>query len=161
MGFFSKLFGKKQLNTIKTSFPEFAQAENFNFELQKLLSLDSYLARSNYAYLIDKYKSTYDFFNNNKKANTLQYYCKTNKLNESIVVSFLSNYENILDLKSGSKIIEEHNENYIKNHLASDKQYLDSILSEVDSKILLDEEQRRVILSDEDYSLVIAGAGAG
>ena len=161
MGFFSRLFGKKQLNTAKTSFPEFTQAENFNFELQKLLSLDSYLARSNYAYLIDKYKSTYDFFNNNKKANTLQYYCKTNKLNESIVVSFLNNYENILDLKSGSKIIEEHNENYIKNHLASDKQYLDSILSEVDPKILLDEEQRRVILSDEDYSLVIAGAGAG
>ncbi len=161
MGFFSRLFGKKQLNTIKTSFPEFTQAENFNFELQKLLSLDSYLARSNYAYLIDKYKSTYDFFNNNKKANTLQYYCKTNKLNESIVISFLNNYENILDLKSGSKIIEEHNENYIKNHLASDKQYLDSILSEVDPKILLDEEQRRVILSDEDYSLVIAGAGAG
>ena len=161
MGFFSKLFGKKQLNTTKTSFPEFAQAENFNFELQKLLSLDSYLARSNYAYLIDKYKSTYDFFNNNKKANTLQYYCKTNKLNESIVISFLNNYENILDLKNGSKIIEEHNENYIKNHLASDKQYLDSILSEVDPKILLDEEQRRVILSDEDYSLVIAGAGAG
>lgn len=27
--------------------------------------------------------------------------------------------------------------------------------------IILDEEQRRVILSDEDYSLVIAGAGAG
>ena len=161
MGFFSRLFGKKQLNTAKTSFPEFTQAENFIFELQKLLSLDSYLARSNYAYLIDKYKSTYDFFNNNKKANTLQYYCKTNKLNESIVVSFLNNYENILDLKSGSKIIEEHNENYIKNHLASDKQYLDSILSEVDPKILLDEEQRRVILSDEDYSLVIAGAGAG
>ena len=44
----------------------------------------------------------------------------------------MNNYENILDLKSGSKIIEEHNENYIKNHLASDKQYLDSILSEVD-----------------------------
>ena len=161
MGFFSRLFGKKQLNTAKTSFPEFTQAENFNFELQKLLSLDSYLARSNYAYLIDKYKSTYDFFNNNKKASTLQYYCKTNKLNESIVVSFLNKYENILDLKRGSKIIEEHNENYIKNHLASDKQYLDSILSEVDPKILLDEEQRRVILSDEDYSLVIAGAGAG
>ena len=62
MGFFSRLFWKKQLNATKISFPEFAQAENFNFELQKLLSLDSFLARSNYMYLIDKYKSTYDFF---------------------------------------------------------------------------------------------------
>ena len=25
----------------------------------------------------------------------------------------------------------------------------------------LDEEQRRVVLSDEDYTLVVAGAGAG
>ena len=51
MGFFSKLFGKKQLNTIKTSFPEFAQAENFNFELQKLLSLDSRQAHATVAFL--------------------------------------------------------------------------------------------------------------
>ena len=44
MGIFSRLFGKKQLNTTKTSFPEFTQAENFNFELQKLLSLEYNLA---------------------------------------------------------------------------------------------------------------------
>ncbi len=35
------------------------------------------------------------------------------------------------------------------------------ILKSVDSKILLDEDQRRVILTDEDYCLVVAGAGAG
>ena len=34
-------------------------------------------------------------------------------------------------------------------------------MKESDSTISLDEEQRRVILSDEDYTLVIAGAGAG
>lgn len=31
----------------------------------------------------------------------------------------------------------------------------------VDPKIKLDDDQRRVILTDEDYCLVIAGAGAG
>ena len=31
----------------------------------------------------------------------------------------------------------------------------------MDSNIVLDEEQRRVVLNDEDYCLVIAGAGAG
>ena len=60
------------------------------------------------------------------------------------------------NVKNGSTIIEEHNENYIKNHLILDKQYLDGILREVDPKILLDEEQRRVILSDEDYECVKA-----
>ena len=34
-------------------------------------------------------------------------------------------------------------------------------MRDVDEKIFLDEEQRRVVLNDEDYCLVIAGAGAG
>ena len=45
--------------------------------------------------------------------------------------------------------------------LEREKDFLDSILKESDPTISLDEEQRRVILSDEDYTLVIAGAGAG
>ena len=150
MGFLSKLFGKKETKQNLADFPDFLQAEKFNNELQNILSSDRYLARTDYIYLIEKYKTAFDFFNN-KKANTLQYYCKTNKLDEKVILMFLSNYENILDIKNGSKIIEEHNESYIKKHLISDKQYLDGILSEVDPKILLDEEQRRVILSDEDY----------
>ena len=38
---------------------------------------------------------------------------------------------------------------------------MDKILSEVDPAISLDAEQRKVVLSDEDYTLVVAGAGAG
>lgn len=38
---------------------------------------------------------------------------------------------------------------------------MDRILRECDSAILLDNEQREVVLSDEDHTLVIAGAGAG
>ena len=159
MGFLSNLF--KKTNKTKLEFKEFQQAKKFNDEFKHLLSLDLYIARSDYEYLIDKYKSVYDFFNNNKKANTLHYYCKKNKLEENIVLSFLNNYENILDLKKGSSIVEEHNENYIAKHLIIEKQYLDNILREVDPKIVLDEEQRKAILSDEDYSLIIAGAGAG
>lgn len=47
------------------------------------------------------------------------------------------------------------------NAMEQEKQYLDTILHDVDPKIMLDEDQRRVILTDEDYCLVIAGAGAG
>ena len=65
------------------------------------------------------------------------------------------------DLSKGSVVVENHNEQYIQKHLISDKTYLDNILKEIDPKILLDEEQRRVVLSDEDYMLVVAGAGTG
>lgn len=54
-----------------------------------------------------------------------------------------------------------HNDKYISQHLVSEKDYLDRILRECDSAILLDNEQREVVLSDEDHTLVIAGAGAG
>ena len=57
--------------------------------------------------------------------------------------------------------MDKHNECYIMNAMEQEKQYLDTILHDVDPKIMLDEDQRRVILTDEDYCLVIAGAGAG
>ena len=61
----------------------------------------------------------------------------------------------------GSEIISKHNHAFLQRHLASEKQYLDNILKQVDPVINLDDEQRKVVLSDEDYTLVIAGAGAG
>ena len=57
--------------------------------------------------------------------------------------------------------INNHNSEFIENHLTTDSRYLDEILLKDDPNIKLDEEQRRVVLSDEDYTLVIAGAGAG
>ena len=85
MGFFSKLFGKKETKQDLAQFPDFLQSKNFNDELKKILSSDRYLARTDYIFLIEKYKNTFDFFNNNQKANTLQYYCKTNKLDEKVI----------------------------------------------------------------------------
>lgn len=45
--------------------------------------------------------------------------------------------------------------------METDKHYLDTVLSKVDPAISLDEEQRKLVLTDEDYMLVVAGAGAG
>ena len=57
--------------------------------------------------------------------------------------------------------MKEHNEHFVSKHLKEERYYLDHILQDVDAGIRLDEEQRRVVLSDEDYTLVVAGAGAG
>lgn len=59
------------------------------------------------------------------------------------------------------ELVDQHNENYIQQAMIQEKDYLDHILADVDPAIDLDEDQRRVILTDEDYCLVIAGAGAG
>ena len=39
--------------------------------------------------------------------------------------------------------------------LQEEKEYFDNILKDIDANITLDEEQRRVCLDDEDYSLII------
>ena len=45
--------------------------------------------------------------------------------------------------------------------MVKQKKYLDEILFNIDKNIVLDQDQRKVVLTDEDYCLVIAGAGAG
>jgi len=55
----------------------------------------------------------------------------------------------------------EHNQIYIKENLIKQKEYFDNMFSTIDSNIKLDEEQRKIILTDEDYVMVIAGAGSG
>ena len=54
-----------------------------------------------------------------------------------------------------------HNEEYIEKTLVSEKDYFDNILVEIDPKIRLDDEQRRAVITDDDYCLLVAGAGAG
>lgn len=161
MGIFSKLFNKNAENETNNKPLEYLETVKFNEEMLDLLDKDSFLARSDYKGLVEKYAQIAVFFENSKRAETLNYYRKQNKININEITSFLSVYDNIKDLAKGSKMIDSHNEEYIQKHLLSEKDYLDNILKEIDPKILLDEEQRRVILSDEDYSLVIAGAGAG
>ena len=131
----------------------------FHDDLSSLLEQDKYLARSEYSMIEDKYSTIYSFFKSAQKAKTLDYYCKQNSIRKKDVNEFLEQYENILSEESS--IITNHNEQYIQRHLKDEKNYLDNILVPIDPKIILDEEQRRVVLSDEDFTLVIAGAGAG
>lgn len=132
----------------------------FKHFMHELLDMDKFIARSDYVAIFEKFKDLYQKFDTLKKSDTLGYFCKNNRIAIHEAETFLSVYEESLD-KEGSDIIRKHNETYIKKHLISENSYLDDILNEVDPAIKLDEQQRRVILSDEDYTLVIAGAGAG
>ena len=55
----------------------------------------------------------------------------------------------------------ENNKKYIKQQLIKEKEYLDTMFDKIDKNIKLDEDQKRIILTDEDNIMVIAGAGAG
>ena len=59
------------------------------------------------------------------------------------------------------KRIKERKEKYGDKEKTKNKDYLEHILDDCDPHIKLDDEQMRVVISDEDNTLVIAGAGAG
>ena len=174
MSFFNRIFSDKRNKPKETPkkteptivipdapTPEYASLLQFTQRLNSLLLADKYLARSDYRQLIDDYAETKTFFANLKTAKTLGYYCSANGIQEASIGAFLRNYTDLANLKDGSASIQQHNQTYLQKHLVSEKQYLDTVLSKVDPAISLDEEQRKVVLTDEDYMLVVAGAGAG
>lgn len=159
--FFSKLFnlGKtKRAGVVMTA--ELNRLCQFENALNSLLEQDVYIARSDYKDFRDENACIFSHFKVLRDSKTLTYYCQKHGFEEERIIHFLSNYEDLLN-DDRAQLIIKHNNNYISRHLESEKQYLDTILTEVDPNIKLDEEQRKVVLSDEDYTLVIAGAGAG
>lgn len=157
---FSRLFSSFKKETQTSPTKEILKLNEFEVYLHALLDCDKYLAKSDYLHLVDEYADIFATFNNLQETRMLEHYCTTNNCNIERVKNFIRYYQELKEDKDSSPIYK-HNEKFISDHLGSEKSYLDGILSEVDPNIKLDDEQRKVVLSDEDYTLVIAGAGAG
>lgn len=157
---FRRLFSSFLKETQASPTKEILKLNEFEVYLHALLDCDKYLAKSDYLHLVDEYADIFASFNNLQETKMLKHYCTINNCDIERVKSFIRYYQALKEDKDSSPIYK-HNEKFLSDHLASEKSYLDGILSEVDPNIKLDDEQREVILSDEDYTLVIAGAGAG
>lgn len=164
MGIFDFLKRKKEeiiVSSNKFTHKLYSDILVFNNKIDELLKKDCFIARSDYKNLITEYEELYNsllpIYNNG----LLNDFSKKYKINIKQINRFTSLYKEIQNLKLESPTIKAHNEDFIQRHLKSEQAYLDTILKDCDSSIMLDEEQRRVILTDEDHTLVIAGAGAG
>lgn len=149
------------LNKDAIAIPEYASTVTFNECFEALLEQDKFIARSDYNHLISQYESLSQFYAALLKSNMLDGYISKNRLDELQIEKFLTRYDSIKDLQKGSSIIKKHNDQFVVSHLEYEKPYLDDILKACDPVISLDDEQREVVLSNEDHTLVIAGAGAG
>ncbi len=161
MGFFNRISSYiKQMKIPKKS-PAFSQNENVLklLDLKKyidsLLASDKYIAKSDYLAPIKQYKPTIDFFDILKNSGMLADFCQRNGISLPEVQNTTAAYTEI------EKRVDQLNEEFITKSLTTEKEYLDNILKSVDPAVSLDDDQRRVVLTDEDYCLVIAGAGAG
>ncbi len=140
---------------------EYAKTISFNKAFENLLSHDKFIARSDYKNLIDTYQGVFDFYETLISSDLQKEYVKKHNLDKQQINLFYNTFKDIKDIVCGSSIIKKHNDEYVARYLKLEKEYLDNVLKECDSAISLDKEQREVVLSDEDHTLVIAGAGAG
>ncbi len=152
MKFFLRLFAKKDRSTSCEEYQNLLIAQRF---MNELLNEDAYIAKSRFKNNLLRYQKEIEYFKVLKTSNMLEHYCRKNDLPSNMIEKMIDDYERF------EKLIDEHNEQYMEITMKREKNYLDNILKEVDPQISLDNDQRRVILTDEDYCLVIAGAGAG
>lgn len=127
--------------------------KEFIDKYNKLIKNDIFISRKYYSNELSKYFDNLKILSTYKSNSLLNEYCLKNKLNYNLALRALDIYEN-LQIK-----IDAHNNDFILSQMTKHKDYLDNILKEDDPNVLLDEEQRRAIINNEDYCLVIAGAG--
>jgi len=164
MGLLDRIFGYRKIkfNTEKTSpVTNGCRNENCDKLMQfsscaiNLLNEKKYIAKSEFISLVKQYDEIINFFDVLVQSNMIRSYCDMNGVNEADINNAIHIYKNF------EQVVDKHNDDYISSAMKEEKDYLDNVLKAVDPVVVLDEDQRKVILTDEDYCLVIAGAGAG
>ena len=123
--------------------------------LDRIADAEHYISRKELIAENAQYSETMKFFLSLDENDILEDYCLKNGFDSDSARDLCHQYEHI------EEIVAKANDAYVASKLIKEKDYLDNILRNVDPAVSLDEDQRKVVLSDEDYSLVVAGAGAG
>ncbi|MBR6051314.1 MAG: UvrD-helicase domain-containing protein, partial [Clostridia bacterium] len=128
---------------------------SFDSDYNTLFSADHYISHRELDHLKDVYNNYYSTLINKM---VFQYVCNNaGKLH--IDVDVLKRFlRRMHDIDSS---VTAHNSNYVDEILKRESAYFDDILKDIDPVIKLDEEQRRAVITDDDYCLLVAGAGAG
>ena len=157
MNWFQRIFGKIKERPHKNQpqSEELLKLRELDSFMRSLLKGDHYVARSEYQERLQASSELINWFKVLKTSGMLAGYCRKNGSSEEEINQIISRVNGFPGLA------DAQNEQYIRMKMDTEKGYLDSILRDCDPDILLDEEQRRVVLTDEDYCLVAAGAGAG
>lgn len=127
----------------------------FSDEWRSMFGAHKYISRSEGKAFFDKYAEYVTLL----KDPIVHEYIR---MNSSAIGFSTEHVQKFLNLMSRFiSAIDEHNDNFIEKKLVAEKAYFDTILKSVDANVMLDDEQRRAVVMDEDYCLVVAGAGAG
>ena len=127
----------------------------FDSDYNALFSRNHYITHREIEHLREVYGDYYKALDNQM---VFQYICNNaGKLHIDIdsMKRFLRKMQSVDDNAT------THNDAYVDDILTRGKAYFDSILKDINPEIQLDEDQRRAVITDDDYCLLVAGAGAG
>ena len=128
---------------------------SFDSDYSQLFSADHYISHREGVHIHEAYDKYYLYLKNKL---IFQYVCNNAhvfRVDIDSLKSFLRKMHTIDDA------ITTHNTDYVDKTLEREKDYFDNILKDIDPVIKLDDEQRRAVITDDDYCLLVAGAGAG
>ncbi len=151
MAFFNKLLKKKTV-PIPSECTELYRLRDY---MASVLNKNGFIARSEYRHELPVFQNTVEFFHVLINSGQITKYCKKYGVQSDEAIDIIDKYSTF------DSLVDENNERYVEKTMSEEKSYLDRILYDIDPDIVLDDDQRRVVLCDEDYTLVIAGAGAG
>ena len=134
---------------------EWTLLENCRAGLEKLLCEERYIARSEFYAKEKDWQKACGSFHELGRNGLLRDYAGRYHIRPEALEDTLAFFEQLETLRLS------HNADFVESSLVKEKDYFDHILDPIDPSICLDEDQRRMVLDDEDYFLAVAGAGAG
>ena len=127
----------------------------FDKDYNTLFSVDKYISTNETIFFKDTYKEYYAVLSNKLIMNYIGNNSSNFRTDISTANSFLIKFAKI------DNSILVHNEKFIYKKLNENKKYFDNMMIDIDKNIVLDDEQRRAVVTDDNYCLLVAGAGAG
>ena len=155
----AKYFDAKSMESKKNCDIDYKSIANiiisFDKDYADLFSNSHYITHREQDYMHTTYG---EYYSSLKNKLIFQYVCN-NAASLRIDIDSLKRF--LRKMHTLNESVVTHNEEYVEKTLVKEKDYFDSILSEIDPQIHLDDEQRRAVITDDDYCLLVAGAGAG
>lgn len=130
--------------------------KSFEFDYNNVFSHNEYISNSEKKAIFDRYYKYFNKFVADKNLfSKIQAEHADMRIEYKLLISFAEKMRKL------DASVDEHNEKYVLKAVEDNKEYLDNILKDIDPNIKLDDEQRKAVVTDDDYCLLIAGAGAG
>lgn len=159
MDLLSTLFGRMKKRKKRSSEGTLPREVKVLLDLEcqffTLLQEDRFVSRRDYRQVQEDFDGVRSHFDTIMSSGVFPEYCEKYGLDKSRISAAWMTFGQL------EEMVDRHNQDFLNRAMVEEKLYLDQILKKVDPAILLDEDQRQVVLTEEDYSLVIAGAGAG